>query len=297
MVQAPSREPINTTGAGPRIMRLGDLVDDWERYATELHEARVEGRARGPVTGFEKLDRELGGALVPGVHIGHGNTGAGKTALALQIAATAGCPCLFVTTEMATLELLARHTARVTETYLGRLKSGELPPAASRQLVQRAVAAAPALTLVDATLEYIDPVTLRTVASGTRGEARHLLIILDSLHTWADMAPVDVDEYTRLNLALAALRRLAADLGCVVFATCERNRGAIRSGGLNAGADSRKIEYACETLWDLERDLDAREDAAGEVPVTVKLAKNRHGAAGRQIELRFHGALQRFRAA
>ena len=66
-------------------------------------------------------------------------------------------------------------------------------------------------------------------------------------------------------------------------------------GGLSAGAGTRKIEYGAETVLDMERDADKREDAAGEVEISVKFAKNRHGAAGKKVKLYFHGALQKFR--
>jgi len=67
----------------------------------------------------------------------HGQPGTGKTAFALQVAAQCGFPCLYVTCEMAPLELLRRHTARVTRTYLNRFKSGELSPRESLELARR----------------------------------------------------------------------------------------------------------------------------------------------------------------
>ena len=38
-------------------------------------------------------------------------------------------------------------------------------------------------------------------------------------------------------------------------------------------------------------------DAAGEVAVILTIEKNRHGSPGHKVQLRFHGALQRFREA
>ncbi len=38
-------------------------------------------------------------------------------------------------------------------------------------------------------------------------------------------------------------------------------------------------------------------DGAGEVDVTLKLVKNRNGAAGKAVPLKFNGALQSFREA
>src|ERR687889_303094 len=103
----------------PRLLRLNDLLDAWTVDATAAHEAYTTGTPRGPVTALPALDRELGGALQPGLHLLHAGPGAGKTALALQIAATCGTPALFVSAETSALELLRRHTARVTATYLG----------------------------------------------------------------------------------------------------------------------------------------------------------------------------------
>ena len=67
------------------------------------------------------------------------------------------------------------------------------------------------------------------------------------------------------------------------------------SGGLSAGAGTRKIEYGAETVIDLSAEKDVQPDAAGEIPVVLTLAKNRNGAPGRKLYLRFHGPLQRFR--
>lgn len=280
---------------GPRLFRLGDLLADWEKDALAAHNARVNGTPRGPVSKFPSLDRELGGAFSPGLHIVHGQPGAGKTAFTLQVATNCGCPCLYVTCEMSPLELLRRHTARSTRTFLGRLKSGELSPEDSLLLARKACAEAPFLAMCDATRSYATPRWIRDAALATKGEHENLLVVVDSLHSWAESAPVDAAEYETLNAALVALRQLGHELNCPVLAVAERNRGTMSTGGLSAGAGTRKIEYGAETVLDLERDLTKREDVAGEVEITVKFAKNRHGAAGKKVTLWFHGALQKFR--
>ncbi len=279
----------------PRLFRLSDLLSEWETDARAAHDARVQGIARGPVTGFSSIDRELGGALCPGLHIVHGQPGAGKTAFTLQTASSCGCPCLYVTCEMSPLELLRRHTARVTRTFLGRLKTGELTPSDSLQLARRACAEVPLLAMCDATRSYASPRWIRDAALATKGDHPHLLIVVDSLHSWAESAASDAPEYETLNAALVGLRQLAHQLNCPVLAVAERNRGTMNTGGLSAGAGTRKIEYGAETVLDMERDQTKREDAAGEVEITVKFAKNRHGAAGKKVVLYFHGALQKFR--
>ena len=282
----------------PQLCRFADLLGAWDADARAAHESRVNGTPRGPITGLPALDRELGGCFSPGVHVIHGQPGAGKSAFALQVAAKCACPCLYLTCEMAPLELLRRLTARATGTFLGRLKSGELKPADSLDLARHGAASAPDLALIDGTRAYAAPTYLRECAHIVRGEHKHLMIIVDSLHSWAESAPATgATEYDTLNIALLSLKRLASELGCPILAIAERNRGSMQGGGLSAGAGSRKIEYGAETVLDLERGEAAREDMAGEVEIKAKLCKNRHGAAGKSVALKFHGALQRFQEA
>ena len=278
----------------PQLCRLGDLVQSWEQEANAAYQSFTTGQARGPVSGFAALDREMGGCFAPGLHFVHGAPGTGKTAFGLQLAATCGTPALFLTCEMAPLELLRRHTARVTQTYLGKLKSGEFAPTQSLSLVKRAVVAAPQLALLDATCVPAAPSFLRDCARITRGESAHLLVIIDSLQSWVEGVASGAGEYEALGEGIARLRQLAHELGAPVFLMCERNRESMKSGGLSAGAGSRKIEYSAETVIDLSCDETAREDVQGEKPIRLKLTKNRHGAVGKTIELQFNGGFQRF---
>ena len=135
-----------------RLMPRADVLSAFRYDAAAAADARASGVPRGPLTGFTLLDRELGGALAPGVHVLHGTPGAGKTAFALQIAAQCQCPALFVTCEMAPAELLRRHTARISGTFLrASSKSGEMSAADAEQSARDALEAAPLLNFVDAT--------------------------------------------------------------------------------------------------------------------------------------------------
>ena len=48
-----------------QLMRFADAVGV---ALTEAHAARTTGKLLGPVTGFDKLDTELGGRFAPDVH-------------------------------------------------------------------------------------------------------------------------------------------------------------------------------------------------------------------------------------
>ena len=289
----------------PRVYRLGDLIHDWDDYAERTFEARQEGKPLGICTRFPTVDKLLGGAFLPGLHSIQGGPGVGKTAFGLQIAATCGFPALFVTCEMSPLELLRRITSRVTDTYLGRLKTGELTPEHSHQLVTRAINACPDLVIVDSTRGYIsafapesdhNQVNIYDLADTNRGRSEHVLVVVDSIHSWTDASPSMLTEYERLNAGLSSLRALAANLDAPVLCIAERNRAGMERGGVSAGAGTRKIEYGAESVIEINRDSDNTPDpSTKEVEVTLKLSKNRNGALGKPVKLNFNGALQRYR--
>jgi replicative DNA helicase len=279
----------------PRFTSLAGLLDEWRDDAESRHDALVNHTPRGPVTGFKYLDEELGHALQTGLHYITGTAGVGKTALALKIAATCGAPAVFVSAEMGLLELFRRHTARVTGTFLRKLKSGELLPEDSLRLAREAAEAAPFLTLVDATRAYASPAWLRerAIAIRQQAETRHVLIVIDSIHSWAEGAPEPANEYEALNTAIASLRNLAHSLDAPVLAIAEQNRASMGKGGISTGAGTRKIEYGAETVISLRVNDKIAPSPSGETAVLLTLEKNRNGTVGRTFNFTFDGALQR----
>jgi replicative DNA helicase len=279
--------------ATPRLYKLGDLLQDFAADASSAHQAYLTGQARGPVSRFAWLDETISGAFSPGLHMLHGGPGTGKTALALQIAATCGCPALFVSCEISPIELLRRMAARVTGTYLGRFKTGELDESQAIALARRACEAAPDLAIVDGQAGFPSPDWLYARAAEVRGEARDILLVIDSLHSWAHGAGGDISEYDALNAGIRALGGLTASLRCPALVIAERNRANMQKGGMNAGAGSRRIEYVGETVIGLDRASES-DDASGLVWVRMTVEKNRHGMAGISFPLVFRGALQSF---
>jgi len=272
-------------------------------FAEQTYNARQGNKPLGIKTNLDTVDEQIGGAFQPGLHSIQGGPGVGKTAFALQVACQCGFPALYVTCEIAPLELLRRITARVTRTYLGKFKSGELEPDQAKAEVRRAIATCPNLAILDSTRGYVPAfangsksgaMNLYDLAEKIRGDSPHVLIVIDSLHSWADKALADLKEYENLNTAIGSLRGLAAALDCSVMAIAERNRQSMDKGGLSGGAGTRKIEYSAESVIELDA-ASGSPDANGEASISLKLSKNRNGIIGRPVELRFNGALQTYR--
>jgi replicative DNA helicase len=230
--------------------------------------------------------------LQAGPYVLHSNSGTGKTALAWQIATTAKHPTLYVTCEMGALELMRRLVARVTDTYLGRIKSGEMAPDLAVRLFQRAAASAPQTFLLDATRTFASADYLLEVATLAKGSSPQFLLVLDSAHAWVRSGQPDVSEYEAVTAALATVGQLSRKLDCPVLLIAERSRAAMKEGGLNASAGSRSFEYGSEAVIGLDRK--GKPDPSGTSTVELSIDKNRNGASGLKITLNFIGAVQRF---
>lgn len=283
------------------IYKLSDLMTLWDDTAAELYDARQGNKPAGVCTGLDGLDDLINGRLAPGLHSLQGGPGIGKTAFALQLACDCGYPAVFVTCEMSPLELFRRVVARTTKTFLGRLKTGELHPAEMSNLAQRAASRAGDLTIIDATREFVPAFAtsakdygIDSIADGVRRES-HCLVIVDSLHSWADRGAGESSEYEYLNCAITSLQALASTIAAPVLVIAERNRMSMAKGGLSGGAGTRKIEYSAESV--IELDAQCEPNLNGETSVVLRLSKNRNGESNKSVDLTFHGATQTYRGA
>lgn len=258
------------------------------------------GRPRGPITGFKSLDRELGGFLAPGIHTLLAAPGAGKTAIALQIAGQCGCPALFVTCEMRPTDLLRRITAQVTGNVLNNFKGGRLADTDLSKQTQQAADAYSQLAIYDATrtTEQINPTSIRDAAHAlrTRFNSRHVLIALDSLTDWAASMSGAMTEYQANECALNALKEIALELACPVLLIVHRNRSgqADESNKMFAGKATGRIEYISETMWNIEHSGNKEPDVNGQTQKKLTLLKNRNGSPFVDLTFLFEGRCQRY---
>lgn len=286
----------NQTGdaSGPRLYALSSLIDQAIAEAELRAKAKAAGEALGPVTPSRKLTEALGGYLSPGPHILHGNPGSGKTAFALQLAATCGAPAVYVSCEMQPVELLRRIASRVTGEYLGKFKNGEMSIDKARALFVRAAESAARLSIVDATYAPLSPSDLNDMLNVVADRfGAPPVFVIDSVHAWVNGWRTDATEYDALNGALESIRQIAFRLGSPALAIAERNRASRETGGQAAAAGSRRFEYGAESVIELQRGEESQ-DALGDIPVMVKLSKNRHGELVKEIKLQFNGRTQRF---
>lgn len=296
MTQPASIATSSPRASGPErfpVFGLADLAQAAEDAASRAEAAKLAGRQLGPATGIGGLDTAVGGFLEAGLHQLLGGAGVGKTAFALQVAAVCGTPCLYLTVEMAPVELFRRVAARVNGKFLDRFRSGELDAGARGRLFSAAVAACPQLWIADGTEVPATLDQIGEVLAEIRGEDAPLLVV-DSVHEWAStVAPPEKSEYDVLNWALLQLRNFARREGVAVLSLAERNRASMASGGIQPAAGTRKFEYGAHSVLDLQV---AENTVEGQWPrlVELKIHKNRSGSAGQKIQLEFDGRTQTY---
>lgn len=284
-----------------KLYWLSDMVDRVVADNDAAVVAQQTGQARGPCTGIAPLDEALGGFFETGLHSIQANTGAGKTALALQIASDCQFPVLYVSAEMPVLELFRRLIARQTSTFLGKLKTGELSSDAIHKLALTTVSNLSQIALMDATagLASLDLIGETATKLKARFNAKTVLVTIDSLHVWArSLMRGQGNEFEIVSEGTARATELAAILDAPIIALCHRNREGNKSkggAGLHAARGSGDIEYESWSVLDLHRDMEEREDASGEVPVTMRFYKNRSNGVTAPVETMFCGRLQSFR--
>lgn len=293
-------KPNDVTERSPLVLRFADLIDAFGADVDRKYEARQAGRRLGCGTGFAGLDADLGEYLENGLHLVQGAPGAGKTAFGLQMAARCGFPALYISTEMPALELLRRTTARETNTFLRKLKTGELGKMESVRLAMKAAQACPDLAIVDGLKVYPTADFVIRTATALREvcKAESVLIVLDSAQGWIRqrMSRFRTMEYEETNNAIGELCEIADTVRCPVVTINHRNRvGNKEGGGMHSSKGSGDWEYFIETGIDLAPEKNSGPDANGEVPIAATIWKNRNGIPNITRYLKFAGAVQSFR--
>jgi replicative DNA helicase len=296
-------------GAGA-VVSAGDAVAE---SITQADLIAAGQSSPGLMTGFDGIDRAVGG-FQPGdlVTVGAA-TSVGKTALALCIGkniAQAGGAVLFVSAEMTRLSIGNRLLAIMSNVYASQLRTGNL-----NQYELEARAAADAEIKKWHFSIYDRPATVAEIATRARLLSAHWrrsvsLVVVDYLQL---MRPSGGDTRAQEVSGIAwGLKLLGVELGCAVLMLSQLNRAGVRGADddrppmLYDLKESGDVENHSNTVILLHRPSNPVPDTAGAVPIWCKIAKGRDAMvtpwpaqAGRQaipgsITLRFRPELTKF---
>ena len=282
--------PVVQQHTGPYLMRANDLLMAWE-----IESQRAKQNERRTLSwSFKQLD-EITDGLQPGLICIHAAPGAGKSALALQIATAVNAPVLYLTCEMSVREVLRRVVAHTSGVQKRDLLNSHYTHEEEMKLAQDFMRMASHMSVVDGSADGIKPQWLSNqIALLRKGDPDgHALLIIDSLHSWTLNLMMDgTTEYEGLNDAIQRLREIAVEHSVPVIMIAERNRQSMKDGGLSAVAGSRAAEYRSDVVVSLEI---SKPDYAGQpIDVEARVLKNRWGSPSMIASLSFDGDTQTF---
>lgn len=280
---------VNATTFGtPVHLTTREVVVGVLKFAEERKENR--GKMLGPTSGFNAIDNLLYGVRRKRLHIVAAKTGAGKTALALNMArsmARDGSPGFVVSLEMGTDELGLRLVSQEARVSGLKVESGTADSADLARLA-RGVG-----DLISLPITWTDnpPHTMAALRAECQAVKRKTgldWVIVDYLQLMSGSGKThnregEVSEISR------GLKRLAGELDIAVIALSQLNRKKERHEppALSDLRDSGAIEQDANVVLFLWADDDETED------INWKIAKNRGGALGQGV-MRFRKNIQRF---
>ena len=300
-------------------------------------QAFIEGdylHAPDPVpTGVDGLDRVLCGGLRPGLSVLGGEPGAGKSALALQVAfmaAFSGRRVLFASLEMGRGQCLMRLLSLLsTEPWadgpgaapFSWADAHRLAPRARQALEDARGCGEPEPAVIGRLARGGDPVLTAAlglqktcpgllVAAGPQvrtlgglealaGRAAGLgasLAVVDYLQLVSPEGAQGMAEYERVTLVSSRLNALGCDLGVPVLALSAMSRQSAQAAGpsMHGFKGSGGIEYDANAAMVIEGDGEAAPGPLGR-PVLLHVVKDRWGAltGDSPVRLWFDGAHNR----
>jgi replicative DNA helicase len=286
---------------------IRDVVDQvWGDY---LKAVDGELQSSGALTGFDDLDRMIGG-LAPGLHLLASRPSMGKTTFMLNIVEHMSVenklPCLIFSSDSTSYELTrcmvfsrARQCARMTYAYLRH------PEKTDQLQIRKAaseIADAP-LFIVDAFDQTIE--SLQRIASSYKKDENIGFIAIDHLHLLRSVfTRAELSREREIVEIVARIRGLARELNIPILLITDLNRrpeySRRRPSGMPRLTDMRhfnliegfattiSILYRPEYYAETEEEREAYENKA-----QLLVCKNPRGDTG-EIHFRFDAGIRRF---
>ena len=276
-----------------------------------LHEAmdRIDARMKGEnlqggvESGFKELDGMMGGLHPSELLILAARPSMGKTAFAMNIAEHVVMverqPVLFISLEMAAIELVDRMLCSVSEVNSSRLRNGTISKDDRKRLVEKA-------GILSETPLFIDDSPSRTVSEIAaaarrikRREGNIGLIVIDYLQL---IEPDNASDPRQEQVAKMArrLKGVAREIGVPVLCLAQLNRQAEASKDnrpkLSHLRESGAIEQDADVVMFVHREEyyrspDDRDEVAGKAEIII--GKQRNGPIG-DVELIWRKEFTRF---
>jgi replicative DNA helicase len=295
-------------------------------YLTEEYELDQKKRIEEAdiKTGFESLDRALGGGLYPGLYILGAISSLGKTALALQLADTVAAAqqqAIFFSLEMGRYEMAARSLTR--EYFIGEIEGLDMEGAIKLARGDNAISTGYVIKPRAAADVYSRPGFQKALEAYKQGPAKHLslvegdfnltiakmediieasitrtgsrpVVFIDYLQVIQPAADSRLSDKQHVDQLVVRLKQLSRRLDLPVIAISSFSRAKYEDGpSMAAFKESGAIEYGADVLLYMQLRRGSNDDI-NEVkneqprPINLVILKNRRGLAYEEVKLDYY---------
>jgi replicative DNA helicase len=276
-----------------RVERESSIIEfkpALKNYLEVVDERSNSPELDGILTGFEFIDKRFGGMKPGWFGVIGARPAMGKTAYSMNIvkyvALKQSKNVMVFSLEMSTDELVERMVAAEAKVKLGLLKSGKVMT--HEESMTRFGAAITSMSKSGGEIYFDDTPGLNITELTARAKRYHRkhnlgLILVDHIGLVETNQKSD-DETAKVGLVSRELKKLAKQLGCVVIALSQLNRGVekrpnkrpMMSDLRNSGA----LEQDADWVQVLYRDDYYNEDSLTPGQAEIISVKNRHGEVG-----------------
>ena len=263
--------------------------------------ANSSRRFAGLPTGLPTLDKALGG-LQAGLHILGAEPGAGKTALALNIARHAAAehqlPVVYASFDEIPERLALKVIAAKAGLTMSDIAGGQMAPDKVATVIDQHRESLSSLSFVSADIHLTAMQLIEQLQDRLAHHQQEIgLLVVDYLQPWAAaQAQMGKGEF-RLAVGKVALelRDLANKTRCPVLLVSAQNRAQQGTASMTSLRESSDLEYGADSIMLLMKDsgLFGSPVGGGKTDLALTLAKNRFGSSGLTIGLVLDGRTQR----
>jgi replicative DNA helicase len=293
-------QPLNLTNVtmGATLPFTAVAVDAL-RLVNKSHAAARSARGvAGVPTGLRSLDNAIGG-LQAGLHILAAEPGAGKTALALQIAHHAASkhslPVLYASFDEVPERLALKLLAASASLPISEMAVGKVAPDTVISAINHHAPALRSLAFVAANARLTAQELSKQWADYlTRHKREPGLLVIDSLQPWAAaIAGQGTDYRVAMGTVALALRAIANESECPVLLVSAQSRQGQGSAPMTGPPYSGDFEDGADTLLCLTND-DQVGLGIGRYGCVLTIRKNRFGQNNLPVPLVLDGRTRVF---
>lgn len=280
----------------PMSVAIGEMMEHLDAATTQVKERGISGTS----TGYDRLDRFLGG-LKPGqLIVVAGRPGMGKTALAVNIAENVaiaqGLPCAVFSMEMGQAEVAGRVISSLTRIHGLRLSHGTM----NNEEFDRVAAVLPQALKAPIHICEDGGLTITELAAGVRRFKRQMgnlgVIVVDYFGLMKVERPSS-NHSQDLGQISTGIKALAKEVKTPILLLAQLNREVEKRQNkrpiLSDLRDSGSLEQDADIVLMLYRDSVYHDDADAK-DAEILIRKQRNGPVGR-VNLEYDAACTRFR--